>query len=80
MQCNNKRKLVAVVLFCINQSLFCDLQEFFQVSFQTIKLITCDLNIDVYHNVNSNNYSLLYFGRFLVENILSINFKVHFPG
>ena len=28
--------------------------------------------------VYSNNYSLLYFDRFLVENILPINLKVHF--
>ena len=40
----------------------------------------CDLNIDVHQNVYSNKCSLLYFGRFLAENILSINLKVHFPG
>ena len=39
----------------------------------------CDLNIDVNHNVYSKNCSLLYFGRFLAENIFSINLKVHFP-
>ena len=43
-------------------------------------MYTCDLNIDVKHNVHSNNCSLLCFGRFLAENILSINLKVHFSG
>ena len=37
------------------------------------------MNIDVNLNVISNNCSLLYFGRFLAKNILSINLKVHFP-
>ena len=38
----------------------------------------CDLNIDVNHNVYSNNCSLLYVRRFLVGNILYINLKAHF--
>ena len=38
----------------------------------------CYINTDVDHNIHSNNCSLLYFGRFLNENILSINLKVHF--
>ena len=38
------------------------------------------MNIDVNHNVYSNNCSLLYFDRFLTENILYINLKVHFLG
>ena len=37
------------------------------------------MNIDVIHNVYSNNCSLLYVGRFFAENYLSINLKVHFP-
>ena len=37
------------------------------------------MNTDVNHNVCSNNSSLL-FDRFLAENILSINLKIHFPG
>ena len=80
MHCSKERKFV-VVPFSTNQSVFCDLQEFFHVRFQTSKLTsTCDLNIDVNHNVYSNNCSLLHFDRFLDENILSINLKVHFPG
>ena len=37
------------------------------------------MNIDVNHNACSNNRSLLYFGCFLAENILSVNLKAHFP-
>ena len=39
MQCNKKRKLVVAVPFSTDQSVFCDLQELFQVSFQTLKLL-----------------------------------------
>ena len=39
MQCSNKQKLFVVLAFPTNQSVFCDLQEFFQVSFQTLKLL-----------------------------------------
>ena len=39
-QCNaiRRRKLVVVVPFSLDQSVFSDLQKFFQVSFQTLKL------------------------------------------
>ena len=40
MQWSKKRKLVAVVPFSTDQSVFCHLQEFFQARFQTLKL-TC---------------------------------------
>ena len=36
MQCSKKRPLV-VVSFSTDQSVFCDLQESFQESFQTLK-------------------------------------------
>ena len=79
MQCSEKRPLVVVVSFSTNQSVFCDLQEFFQISFQTLKLISTHVNcIDVNHNAYSNNFSLLYFDSFSAENILSINLKVLF--
>ena len=77
MECSKKRKLV-VVPFFTDQSVFCDLQEFFRSVFKTYSYI-CDLNIDVNHNVYSNVCSLLYFRHFLTENILSINLKDHFP-
>ena len=74
MQYSKKIKFVLLVPFSADQSVSCDFQEYFQVSFQTLKLLVlCDLNIDVNHNVYSNNCSSLYFGRFLAENILSIN-------
>ena len=77
IQCSKKRTLVVVVVpFSADQSMFYDLQEFFQVSFQALKH---DLNIDVNRKLYSNNCSLLYFGRFSVANTLSINSKVHFP-
>ena len=81
MLCSNKRKLAAIASFFTDQSVFCDLQEFFLLNFWILKLTscTCDLNTDVKHNVFWNNCSLLYFGRFLAENTLSINLKVHFP-
>ena len=41
-------------------------------------MYTCDLNIDVNRTVHSNSCGLLYVGRFLGENILSNNLKVHF--
>ena len=37
MQCSKKRKLVVIVQFSTDQRPFCDLQEFFQVSFQTLQ-------------------------------------------
>ena len=37
MQCSKKRPLVVVVALPTDQSVFCDLEEFFQVSFQTLK-------------------------------------------
>ena len=37
-QCFKKRKLDAIVLFYTDQSVFCDLQDFFQVNFRTLKL------------------------------------------
>ena len=46
IQCSQKQPFVVVVPFSADQSVFCDLKEFFQVCFQT-----CDLNIDAYHNV-----------------------------
>ena len=69
MQCSMMRKLVVVVPFSADQSVFGDLQEFFQDS--NIKTVN--------HNVYSNNCKLLYFSRlFFAENILSTNLKVHF--
>ena len=38
------------------------------------------MNINVNHNVYSNNCSFLYFGCFLAENNLSINLKVYFTS
>ena len=38
MQRSKKRSLVVVVPFSIDQSVFCDLQEFFQQSFQILNL------------------------------------------
>ena len=66
MECIKKRKLVAVEPFSTDQSAFCDLQEFFQIRFQTLKFISRHvvLKIDVNHNVYSNNCSFLYFDRF----------------
>ena len=43
MQRSKKRSLVVVVPFSIDQSVFCDLQEFFQISFQTLKLTSTHL-------------------------------------
>ena len=34
---SNAVTLAVVVIFCKDQSVFCDLQEFLQVSFQTLK-------------------------------------------
>ena len=38
MQCSKKRLLVVLVTFSIDQRVFCDLQEFSQMSFQTLNL------------------------------------------
>ena len=40
MQCSKKRLLVVVVPFSTDQSIFCDLLEFLEVSFQALKLIS----------------------------------------
>ena len=79
MQCSKKRKLVVSYLFIQTKVCFV-IYKSFSGKFLNIKTYqyTCDLNIDVNHNVHSNNCSLLYFGRFLAENNLSINVKVHF--
>ena len=37
MQCSKKRKLVILVPFFTDQSLFCGLQEIFQVNFHALK-------------------------------------------
>ena len=82
-RCNAVRSgsLLLSYHFSTDQSVFYDLQEFFQVRFQTSKFTgfdTCNLSIDVNHNVYSNNCSLLSFRRFLAENIFSINLKFIF--
>ena len=38
MQCSKKRSLFIAVQFSTDENAFCDSQEFFQVSFQTLKL------------------------------------------
>ena len=38
MQCSKKRPLVVFVPFSTDQYVFCDLQEFHQISFLTLKL------------------------------------------
>ena len=43
MQCSKKRPFVVVVPFSADQNVFCDLQEFFQASFQTLKLTRTDV-------------------------------------
>ena len=40
MQCSKKRSLVLVVPFSTDQSVFWDLQEYFQISLQTLKRIS----------------------------------------
>ena len=80
MQCNKKRKLVVVVPFSTEQSVFCDLQEFFRVSFQALKLtstyvIWTLMLIIMYIQIIVVCYTLVVF--FLAENISSINLEVH---
>ena len=80
MQCSKKRPLVVIVPFPTDQSVLCDLQEFFQVCFQTLNLkgiymIWTVMLIIIFISII---VVFLYFGRFLAENILSINLKVHF--
>ena len=43
MQCNKKRPLVVDVPFSTDKNVFCDLQEFFQVRFETLKLTISDV-------------------------------------
>ena len=38
VQCSKKRPLVFVVRFLADESVFCDLEEIFQISLQTLKL------------------------------------------
>ena len=38
MQCSKKQKLVVVAPYSTDESVFCDLEKFFQVSFQALKL------------------------------------------
>ena len=38
MQCSKKQPLVVVLAVSTDESVFCELQEFFQISFQTLKL------------------------------------------
>ena len=55
-----------------------EILEVFSLVSTIITYYTCNLHIEVNHSVRSSNCSLLYFGRFLAENILSINLKVQF--
>ena len=53
MQCSKKRWLDDVISFSTDQSVFCDLQEFFHVNFQIIKLtgkrVICTLTFIIMH-------------------------------